>query len=89
MNCRTYRVLGHYVGDSGEQYRTKEEVEKAKKRDPVNLLRGKLIEMDVLTDDKAQEIEAEIDKQMDDAVKFAQDSPSPTAEDLMTDVYSE
>lgn len=89
MNCRTYRILGHYVGDSGEQYRSKEEVEEAKKRDPINILRKNLIEMDVLTEEKAKKIEAEIDKQMDDAVAYAQQSPSPTADDLMTDVYSE
>jgi pyruvate dehydrogenase E1 component alpha subunit len=88
MNCRTYRILGHYVGDSGSAYRSKSEVEEAKKKDPVERFRKKLFEMEALTEEKVEQINKEIDREIEEAVEFARESPEPTTEELMKDVYS-
>jgi pyruvate dehydrogenase E1 component alpha subunit len=88
LNCRTYRILGHYVGDSGTDYRTKKEVEEAKKREPVGRFRRQLIEMGVLTEQKAKSIEDEVEQEIENAVRFAKESQDPTESELLSDVYS-
>lgn len=87
LNCETYRIMGHYVGDPGTLYRQKEEVEEAKKRDPIERYRKKLASDGAIAEKDLKKIDAEIVKQIDEAVEFAKASPEPTAEDLMSDVY--
>jgi TPP-dependent pyruvate/acetoin dehydrogenase alpha subunit len=88
INCKTYRLLGHFVGDSGTNYRSKNEVEEAKKREPVGRFRKRLIEMHVLTEAKAKKIDEEVEQEIEDAVIFARQSPEPASAELLTDVYS-
>jgi pyruvate dehydrogenase E1 component alpha subunit len=88
INCITYRLLGHYVGDPGTSYRSKKEVEEANKREPVGRFRKNLIEMGELTEEKAKSVEDEVDQEIEDAVLFAKESPEPTTAELLKDVYS-
>ncbi len=88
INAETYRILGHYVGDPGTGYREKEEVEEAKKRDPVKKFKENLIKMKVLTEASAKKIEDEVDALMEEAVAFGKESPEPPVEDLTADVYT-
>jgi TPP-dependent pyruvate/acetoin dehydrogenase alpha subunit len=87
INCRTYRLTGHFVGDPGTLYRSKEEVEEAKSREPLGRFRRRLIDMKALTEEKARQIEADVEREIEAAVRFAQESPEPTAEELTRDVY--
>jgi TPP-dependent pyruvate/acetoin dehydrogenase alpha subunit len=87
LNCWTYRLTGHYVGDSGATYRSAEEVEAAKKREPLSRFRQKLLSLGVLTEQAASSVECDIEEEIAQAVRFAQESPDPGPHDLEADVY--
>ena len=87
VECKTCRHHGHYEGDT-MTYRTKEEVAECKKRDPIPRFRKKLIEMGALTEKEADKIDQEVAKEIDEAVKFAEESPFPAPEEALEDVYA-
>jgi pyruvate dehydrogenase E1 component alpha subunit len=70
----TYRFRGHSMSDPG-LYRTKEEVEEWKRRDPLNGTRARLLELGQ-TEPELAVIEDDVRAEIDDAVKFAEDSPA-------------
>jgi len=86
IEARTYRFRGHSMSDPAH-YRTKEEVNEQRKRDPILTFQKKLIDEGVLSEEKIQEIEKEIKAVVDDAVEFADKSPEPPLEWLYEDVY--
>jgi pyruvate dehydrogenase E1 component alpha subunit len=86
IETKTYRFRGHFEGDSSV-YRPKEEMEFWLKRDPIKIFRDRLLEMKMLNTDTINQINEEALKEMDDAVKFAESSPIPEHEEVMTDVY--
>ncbi|TMQ12116.1 MAG: pyruvate dehydrogenase (acetyl-transferring) E1 component subunit alpha [Deltaproteobacteria bacterium] len=69
----TYRFRGHSMSDPG-LYRTKEEVEEWRRRDPLNRCRQRLVDLG-MQDAKLEELEADVRAEIEDAVKFAEDSP--------------
>jgi len=87
IECKTYRYRGHFEGDSGT-YRPKEEIEEWLKRDPIKSFKEELVKMKVLTEKQADEIDQEILEEMDQAVKFAQESPFPEPEETLENVYA-
>lgn len=87
IEAKTYRFRGHFEGDSGT-YRPKEEIEQWLKRDPIKNFKQKLLEMKVLTAKQADEIDKEALAEMDEAVKFALESPFPEPEETLENVYS-
>jgi len=87
IEAKTYRYRGHFEGDSGS-YRPKEEIEHWMQRDPINNYRAKLIEMKVLTEKQAEDIDKEALAEMDEALKFAQESPFPKPEEALENVYT-
>ena len=87
VECKTYRHRGHSEGDPAT-YRTKEEVEEWMKKDPIPRFRGKLIEMGVLTEKEAGEINQGILEEIEKAVKFAEESPLPDPEEALEDVFA-
>jgi pyruvate dehydrogenase E1 component alpha subunit len=87
IECITCRHYGHYEGDT-QTYRTKQEFEECHKRDPIPRFRKRLIEMGVLTEKQADTIHQEILKEIDDAVKFTEESPFPAPEETLEDVYT-
>lgn len=87
IECKTYRHRGHFEGDPCV-YRKKEEVEEWMERDPIPRFETKLIEMKVITQEKADEIKAGLKSEVAEAERFAADSPLPDVSDLLTDVYS-
>ena len=91
LEVQTYRYRGHSVADANhEKYRTKEEIDEYKKtKDPVNLVRHKLIAEGILTEAEAKQIDREKKAEADAAAKFAEDSPNPPKSELQTDVYWE
>jgi pyruvate dehydrogenase E1 component alpha subunit len=89
LEIRTYRYRGHSVADANhEKYRTKEEIETYKKnKDPINVLRKKLIADKTLTEASAKEIDQEKKVEADASAKFAEESPYPPRSELTNDVY--
>jgi TPP-dependent pyruvate/acetoin dehydrogenase alpha subunit len=87
VECKTCRHHGHFEGDS-MTYRSKAEVEECKKRDPIPRFRKSLAEMGILTEEGAGKIDQEIAKEIDEAVKFAEESPLPAPEEALEDVYA-
>ena len=87
IECRTYRHKGHSRMDPAT-YRPKEEVEYWLKKDPIKRFRGRLLEMGILTEEEAKKIEDEVSQAIEEAVKFALESPYPEPEEALKDVYA-
>lgn len=87
VECKTCRIGGHYVGDP-EPSRTKEQREECIKKDPIPRFRKKLIEMGMLTEKESEVIHHEVEEEMDQAIKFAEESPLPAPEEALEDVYA-
>ena len=87
IECKTYRWRGHFEGDM-QTYKPKEEVEEWMKKDPIPRFRRKLVETGVLTEKEADEIDQAMLEEMDEAVKFAKESPFPAPEETLEDVYA-
>jgi pyruvate dehydrogenase E1 component alpha subunit len=88
VEALTYRTAPHGAADFFEKYRTKEEIEEWRQRDPIGLLEKKLLETDALDEDKVEEIRNEAKERINEAVKFAEESDEPPIEELYTDVYA-
>ncbi|MGB9774983.1 MAG: pyruvate dehydrogenase (acetyl-transferring) E1 component subunit alpha [Anaerolineae bacterium] len=87
IECKTYRYRGHFEGDP-MIYRSREEEEMWKAKDPIPRFEAKLIEMGVLDAAKAREINEQILAQVEEAVRFAEESPWPSPEEVLEDVYT-
>ncbi len=87
LEYRTYRFRAHSMYDP-ELYRSKAEVEEWRRRDPVPAYTERLKRDGVLSDADVQRIEAAIAAELDDAIRFAEESPWEPVESLLTDVYT-
>ena len=81
------RLRGHSVVDPA-RYRTPEEVDLARKSDPLPALRSRLAEAGLLDDAGASRIEAEVEAEVDKAVAFAEESPFPDTSELFANAYA-
>lgn len=86
--CETYRYRGHYEGDP-MSYRTDEEVEEWKARDPIESLESSLVDEGHLNESDVEEMRAEASEQVDEAVEFARESDFPDEETAFEGVYTE
>src|SRR5437762_1467851 len=83
IEARTYRFRGHSMRDpAGAVYRTKEEVEREKLRDPIVLLRERALSAGLITAEDVKTIEKDVNDLVDEAVAFADASPEPAPEEL-------
>ncbi len=90
LEIRTYRFMGHSMSDPIHgHYRTKEEVEQMKLRDPIVTFHARLTEAGCLDDEQWQAMEADVQAEVEDAVHFAEESPEPDPGELFTHVYSD
>ena len=90
IEARTYRFRGHSMRDpAGAVYRTKEEVEREKLRDPIVLFRERPVKGGLLAEANVQLLEKEANDRIDEAVAFADASPEPPLEWLLTDIFKE
>jgi len=87
IECRTYRYVGHHEGDPGTDYRTQEEIDEWKKRDPIQLFSERLLGAGTATQGELDRIEAEVKQEVQDAVEFAAESPWPSPDDLTTRLF--
>jgi pyruvate dehydrogenase E1 component alpha subunit len=82
----TYRFRGHSMADP-EEYRTKEQVEEWRERDPLTTFAKRLVDEDVLGDDDVKELDEMAVEAVDEAVAFADNSAHPEPESLYDEVY--
>lgn len=89
LECVTFRIAGHYVGDP-EAYRNSEDVEswKADDKDPILRFEKILVTKNVCDAAQFADIRQSLEQELEDAVKFAEESPEPDIEDLLADVYT-
>lgn len=88
IEAMTYRFHGHNFGDA-DGYIDKTEKKAAMERDPVPALRARLIAEGHVPQMQLEEMEALIEREIDEAVEFALDSPFPDVEELRRDVYAQ
>lgn len=91
LECDTYRFHGHGAADEAKQtvvYRTREEIEKAKKeRDPIAIAAEILLDNEAIDTQTIERIHREAVEAAKDALRFSDESPVPPAEELLKDVY--
>ncbi len=89
IEAKTYRFYNHHgVQVLGVKYRTDEELERWKQRDPIDLLEARLPELGVLSVEEMEAVHAEVEAQIAEAIQFAEDSPLPDGDTLLDDVYT-
>lgn len=86
IECKTYRWMGHWTGDP-QVYRTREEVEEWKQKCPIKRLRTYLLEKRILSEKEADILEKEAHQAVEDAARFALESPEPDPALVMEDVF--
>ncbi len=88
IEARTYRFRGHSMGDP-QRYRTKEEVEAAKAADPIARWRDRMLEGRLADEADLEAIAEEIEREVEEAVRFAESSPAPDPRELCSYVLVE
>jgi len=91
IEINTYRYYGHSVADANaDKYRSPEEIARYKNdHDPINLWKQRLLDEDLITEEQAKEFGKAASAEAKESVKFAEDSPAPTIDDITEDVYWE
>jgi pyruvate dehydrogenase E1 component alpha subunit len=88
LEIKTYRYKGHSMSDPAK-YRTKEEVEEYKEKDPIDHVLGVIRQNNWATDAEIETINARVEQEVEEAVKFADESPYPNDDEMYKDVYAE
>jgi pyruvate dehydrogenase E1 component alpha subunit len=86
LEFRTYRFKGHSMSDP-QKYRSKEEVEEYKQRDPIEQVLATILDNELMTEVEIEAINKKVKAQVEEAVKFAEESPWPDGMDAFKDVY--
>lgn len=86
VEARTYRYFGHSLSDQ-QRYRTKEELEEYRQRDPILLLRHRMLEAGIATEAEMDAVMEQARQTIDEAERFAKASPLPPAVELFDDLY--
>ena len=90
VEARCYRFMGHSMSDPVHGvYRTKEEVEEEKQKDPIRVLIDQLTAAELLTEDELNAMDERIKEEVEDAARFADESPDPEPDRLYSNVYAE
>jgi len=87
IECKTYRHRGHFEGDACT-YRNKDELEAWKERDPIPRFEKQLLDLGALTPQMIEDIKSWIKKEIEEAERFAEESPFPAPAELTTDLYT-
>ena len=89
IEAKMYRLTPHSSDDDDRSYRTREEVEKHKKQDPLIVMKDQLIEQGLMTEEEYEKLEEKAKKVVDEAVEQANRSPYPKGEEAETPVYAQ
>jgi len=87
LECRTYRTVGHFEGDPGIGYRTREEIDRWKTQDPIERLTSRIVAERIATDAELRVIEEGVAKEVEEAYEFAKGSPDPDPATVADFVY--
>lgn len=87
IECKTYRMRGHFEGDP-MIYRSKEEMEEWAKKDPIERFKDKLLNNKGITKSEIEGLEEEIKASVVEAVHYAEQCPQPAPEKLMEDIFA-
>ena len=90
IECKTYRWRGHYEGEADRtyHYRTKKEIESWTKKCPIERLKKVLLKKGI-KEAEFKRVEEDIRRELEEAIKFAEESPLPNPEDALKDLYAE
>lgn len=88
IECKTYRHRGHFEGDPAN-YKPSEEQKAWMEKDPIDRMRKYLLDKSVVTEDELKAMDAQVDNEIAEAIKFAEESPLPELESAVEDVYSD
>jgi pyruvate dehydrogenase E1 component alpha subunit len=86
LELKTYRYKGHSISDP-QKYRTKEEVEEYKQRDPIEMVLHTINEKKFASEEEINAINQRVNDQVEESVKFAEESPWPDDNEVLKDVY--
>ena len=86
LEFRTYRFRGHSMSDP-QKYRSREEIDQYKLRDPIEIVKTRILEQDLAKQEELDAIDDKIKAIVDESVTFAEASPYPPAEEAYKDVY--
>lgn len=86
LEIKTYRYKGHSISDP-QKYRTKEEVEEYKQKDPITAILSSIKEHNLATEEEIRQINERVDAAVAESVKFAEESPWPSDDEVLKDVY--
>jgi 2-oxoisovalerate dehydrogenase E1 component len=89
IECKTYRTRAHAEGMRDAGYRTVEEVDSWKKRDPISSYRDKLIAAGIVGEDQFAVVDADIKAMAEEAIEFARSSPYPDPATVMEHIFSD
>lgn len=89
LDCVTYRFFGHFTGDPGRgiTYRSREEMEEWRGRCPIKRFKEYLFCEKILTEEIEKEIFTKVEASIDEAVRFAKESPFPLPEEAYEDLF--
>ncbi len=88
LEIKTYRYRGHSMSDPAK-YRTKEELEEYKEKDPINQVLKTIQENNFATEEQIEQINEKVKMEVDEAVQFAEESPWPDDSELYKDIYTD
>jgi pyruvate dehydrogenase E1 component alpha subunit len=88
LEFRTYRYKGHSMSDPAK-YRSKEEVEEYKHRDPIEIVKKAILEKKFATEKELEAIDQRIHQQVEESVKFAEESKYPDPSEALKDIYAQ
>jgi pyruvate dehydrogenase E1 component alpha subunit len=86
LEVKTYRYKGHSISDP-QKYRTKEELEENKLKDPIQILLKTITDDKVATPEEIEQINVRVNAAVEECVKFAEESPFPNDDEMLKDVY--
>lgn len=86
LEIKTYRYKGHSISDP-QKYRTKEEVDEYKAKDPITILLKTMYDGKIATEEEIAAIDKRVDEAVAESVKFAEESPWPAEDEVLKDVY--
>jgi pyruvate dehydrogenase E1 component alpha subunit len=89
LDCITYRFFGHFTGDPGRgiAYRSKEEMDQWLDRCPIKRFRERILKEKMVTEEEEKRIQTGVKASIEEAVRFAEESPLPSAEEATEDLF--
>jgi TPP-dependent pyruvate/acetoin dehydrogenase alpha subunit len=88
LEMKTWRFKAHFSGEPSGLYRTREEEQEWLAKDPLSIAEKKMLDQGLVDKGLIAKMSAEVEKQLDEAVRFALSSPEPALESALQDIYA-